>query len=90
MLDHLVPDAGEIVGSVSTIFKGSGKANLKYENCGKTGHVTVSLNGLELERIRSSHSILSFQYHTGDLLEIKELNSTIINLYYLDLMDGGK
>ena len=28
---------GIAVGSVSTIFKGSGKANFKYENCGKRG-----------------------------------------------------
>ena len=81
---------GIAVGSVSTIFKGSGKANFKYENCGKRGYVTVSLNGIELERIRSSYSTVSFQYHTGDLLEIKEVNSTIMELHYLDIMDGGK
>ena len=38
------------VGRVSAIFKGSGKANLRYANCFTTGYVTVSLNGHELDR----------------------------------------
>ena len=87
---------GYKVGSVSTIFKGSGKANLRYQNCYKTGYVTVSLNGIEIDRSSNidstlvpSKEIVTFQYEKGDLLEIKEFQMAIIKLHNLDLMDNG-
>ena len=83
---------GNPVGSVSAIFKGSGKANLRYANCYKDGYVIVSLNGIEIDRAEENigkHRV-SLRYEKGDLLEIKEVNTGIIKLYYLDLMDGGE
>ena len=87
---------GNKVGSVSTIFKGSGKANLRYQNCYKTGYVTVSLNGVEIDRTSNidstlvlSKEIVTFQYEKGDLLEIKEFLTAIIKLHNFDLIDNG-
>ena len=84
---------GFAVGSVSAIFKGSGKANLKYKNCFKSGYVSVSLNGKEIDRNPNKliyiDDVLSFRYEEADFLEIKEFRTAIIKLHYLHLADGG-
>ena len=81
----------ERVGRVSTILKGSGKINLRYGNCYEdvTGRVTVSLNGMEIDKTSLHSQWVSFQYRNGDFLEIKELKFAIIQLYQLILLDGG-
>ena len=82
---------GDAVGSVSAIFKGSGKGILSYGNCYETGYVMVSLNGVEIHRSNSnSKGQVSFQYRRGDVLKIEEHETAIIKLYSLDLQDGGK
>ena len=82
---------GGSVGSVSAIFKGSGKGNLSYGNCYETGNVIVSLNGVEIHRSKSnSKKEVSFQYKRGYVLKIEEHETAIIKLYSLDLQDGGK
>ena len=78
------------MGSVSAIFKGSGKANLKFTNCLRAdGWVTVSLNGVEIDRSEEKIEIVSFRYEKGDFLEIQEFNAASIELYFLVLLDGG-
>ena len=82
---------GDLVGSVSAIFKGSGKGVLSYGNCYKTGYVLVSLNGVEVGRSTSnSQGLLTFQYRRGDTLKVEEFDTAIIKLYSLDLQEGGK
>ena len=82
---------GKLVGSVSAIFKGSGKGTLSYGNCYKTGYVAVFLNGVEIGRSSSnSRGLVTFQYRRGDTLRIEEHDVAIIKLYSLDLEDGGK
>ena len=82
---------GDAVGSVSAIFKGSGKGTLSYGNCYETGYVMVSLNGKEIHRSTSnSKGQASFQYRRGDVLKIEEHKTAIIKLYSLDLQEGGK
>ena len=78
------------MGSVSAIFKGSGKANLKFTDCFRTGGwVTVSLNGVEIGRAEVKIETVSFRYEKGDFLEIQEFNAASIELYSLVLLDGG-
>ena len=82
---------GDLVGSVSAIFKGSGKGILSYGNCYYTGYVLVSLNGVELGRSSSnSKGVVTFQYRRGDVLKIEEYNTAIIKLYSFVLQDSGK
>lgn len=80
------------IGRVSAIFKGSGKANLRYSDCFNAGWVTVSLNGLEIDSTEIDQKrieTVTFQYEKGDFLELKEFNRAYIELYSLDLYDGG-
>ena len=86
---------GDLVGSVSATFKGSGKGVLSYGNCYKTGVVVVSLNNVEIGRssLHKTGNIkgsITFQYRRGDTLKIEEFNTGIIKLYSLDLQEGGK
>ena len=84
---------GDLVGSVSATFKGSGKGVLSYGNCYKTGFVVVSLNNVEIGRSSSNSNIkgsITFQYRRGDTLKIEEFNTGIIKLYSLDLQEGGE
>ena len=82
---------GDLVGSVSATFKGSGKGILSYGNCYYTGYVLVSLNSVELGRSSSnSQGLVTFQYRNGDVLKIEEFDTAIIKLYSLVLEDGGK
>ena len=80
---------GNRVGSISPFFKGSGKANLRFGNCHDTGYVAVLLNGAEIERATIVFRRVSFQYEVGDFLEIKEFQMANIELFSLDLFDGG-
>jgi hypothetical protein len=82
---------GNLVGSVSANFKGSGQGTLSYGNCYKTGYVMVSMNGVEIGRsTTNSQDLVKFQYRRGDVLKIEEFDTAIIKLYSLDLKDGGK
>ena len=82
---------GNLVGSVSANFKGSGRGALSYGNCYKTGYVMVSLNGVEIGRSTSnSQDSVKFQYRRGDVLKIEEHDTAIIKLFSLDLQNGGK
>ena len=81
-------------GSVSTIFNGSGKADLIFGNCGseKSGYVLASLNDEELHRHHGKNihkNIISFSYTKGDVLKIKEINNGIIKLYAIILNQGN-
>ena len=82
---------GNLVGSVSANFKGSGRGTLSYGNCYKTGYVSVSINGIEISRSTSnSQDVVNFQYRRGDILKIEEYDTAIIKLYSLELQEGGK
>ena len=82
---------GNDIGSISTIFKGSGKAILSYGNCYPEGNVLVFLNDKELDRTSSleSQKAVSFRFRKGDVLKIEE-DLAVIKLYSFVLQDCGK
>ena len=75
------------VGSISTILRGSGTANLHYGNCWNSGIVNVYLNN---EKILSSppdtNSLQTFDYQDGNELKITDEGGTgliqIINITF--------
>ena len=72
---------GSKKGSISTILRGSGTANLYFGNCWITGTVNVWLNG---NKVTSSNSdtmkLSSFDYRNGDKLEITDEDTGIIQI----------
>ena len=74
------------VGSVSTVFKGSGNATLIFGNCYKEGYVEVLLNEKQLMQAnQEKYKTLAFNYNPGDELKIREVNTAIIKLYYFGI-----
>ena len=79
------------VGSVQTMFQGTGKATLNFGNCYGSGHVIVYLNGREISRANAYQPRIDveFQYSKGDILYIVEVNTAIIKLNSLHLYRIG-
>ena len=72
---------GDPVCSLSTTLVGNGKASLDFGNCWSDGIVKVYLDGIEIGFAKPEESQLaSFSYTDGSKLEVKELNTGIIQL----------
>ena len=71
--------SGQCIGSVKTKLKNCGKARLYYGNCGKGGSVLIKLNGRQIGKVGGNRSTkVEFDFKDGDLLELSEVNSSII------------
>ena len=84
---------GNRVGSVSAIFKGSGKGTLKYGDCSDSYRETFStvwLNDVQIDETVTPDGSVHFQYNAGDFLEIKEHHDAILKIFSLDVQDGSK
>ena len=72
---------GSKKGSISTILRGSGTAQLYFGNCWNTGKVNVWLNGNKVLSSNSDTMKLSlFDYRNGDKLEITDEDTGIIQI----------
>ena len=80
--------SGHAKGSITTIFKGSGLATLKFGNCYTRGKVEVLLNGVTKgtakKRARKASDVkiesISFEFSPGDELKIMESPNGMITL----------
>ena len=82
---------GRSVGSVQTMFHGTGKAVLNFGNCYQSGRVIVYLNGREISGANKNtpRKEVEFQYSKGDILRIDEVLVAIIKLNSLELYHNG-
>ena len=72
---------GSKKGSISTVLRGSGTAQLHYGNCWNEGEVDVYLNGTKiLSSDSDSTQVNSFDYRDGEKLEITEVDTGIIQI----------
>lgn len=72
---------GSSKGSISTVLRGSGTAQLHYGNCWKEGKVDVYLNGTKiLSSDADSTQVSSFDYRDGEKLEITDVDTGIIQI----------
>ena len=72
------PGDGEISYTLTT----SGRATLSYGHSGNVGSVIVYLNDEEISSRNSrGSSDIQFDHSVGDVLRIKELQSSVINIH---------
>ena len=72
---------GSKKGSISTVLRGSGTAQLHYGNCWNDGKVDVFLNGTKIvPSDADSTQVSSFDYRDGEKLEIMEVGAGIIQI----------
>ena len=83
--------SGSYVGSISAIFKGSGRARLIYGNCWDDSEVAVYLNYKKISSAYGNETKeeISFNFIPGDTLWIVE-EGAIIKLHSLIISCGGK
>ena len=69
-------------GSISTVFKGSGKGTLIFGNCNNRGAVYVYLNRKQIGYAppNSTDIVSHFDYKSGDKLKIQDKKSAIISI----------
>ena len=71
-------------GEISYTFTTSGRGNLSYGHSGNVGSVIVSLNDEDIgSRNSRGTSDIQFDHSVGDVLRIKELQSSVINIHSL-------
>ena len=71
-------------GEISFIFSTNGKGTLTYGQSWARGSVHVYMNNQELGSTKSfTTSSISFEYSSGNVLRIKELGSSVINIHSL-------
>ena len=75
---------------ISTKFWGSGRVNLKFDNCNQQGEVTIVVDGSEIAKSKSvgGETTASFNVEEGSVLEIKADNRAIIRLIDLQIECG--
>ena len=78
-------------GVVSYTFPYPGTATLMYGQSWDTGSVHVKKNGKEIDsrRTRGSSSV-TFDFTSGDILNIVELGNSVINIHQLTLTRSGE
>ena len=85
---------GSTVGKVSTTLTGSGTAVLSYGNCYDdiSGEVKVRLNGdvIDMAPNNTPKKEVRFEFESGDVLMIEEVNYAILKLNSLNLSCSGK
>jgi hypothetical protein len=73
---------------ISFLFSDSGRGKLNYGHSWRAGTVNVYINNKEIGAIKArGSSTISFDYSSGDVLQIKELSASVINIHSLCL--GG-
>lgn len=77
---------GTPVGSISTILVGKGLARLYFGNCWNKGMVKVLLDGAEIGSAgpQEPNKMITFYYHEGSTLEIKEVDIAVIQFNKLE------
>ena len=78
-------------GMISYTFSYSGTATLEYGQSWDTGSVHIMKNDEEIDsRINRGSSSTTFDFSSGDVLQIKELGNSVINIDKLSLRKLGK
>ena len=68
-------------GTVSTVFKGYGTVQISFRNCGLSGTVSISMNGIVSATGEPGKQMLvGFDRKPGDVLEIKQHGDAIIKI----------
>ena len=77
------------VGMISFTFSASGTGTLSYGPSWDSGSVHVYMSNVELgSRSTRGTSNLNFRYSPGDVLQIKELGDSVINIHSLCVSPG--
>ena len=77
------------VGSISTTFKGSGRARLDFGNCYKNGRVKAYLDGKMIGKGAGKYTfskVVEFNFQHGSILEINEQNTATIQFNSLKII----
>ena len=79
---------GNAIGSISTIFKGRGRARLDFGNCWTTGTVKVHLDGtfIAFAPGNTPSKTVEVYFNIGSILKITEENSAIISYNSLHII----
>ena len=84
-------EGGDAVCTIHTILSGKGNVILDFGNCWKNGTVKVYLNGSEIESAKPGEfKLVSFDFDGESKLEIRELNTAIIQINEFELSDSKK
>ena len=77
---------------ISTTFWGSGRLNLKFENCNNQGEVSVLVDGTEIANSKPNgeEPKATFNVEEGTVLEVKANNHAIIRIISLKIECGKK
>ena len=76
-------------GVISYTFSASGTGTLKYGQSWHKGSVHVYMNNVELgSRSTRGSSNVMIRYSAGDVLQIKELRASVINIHSLCVSPG--
>lgn len=76
------------VGSINTILHGNGHATLEFGNCHTGGNVGVYLDGKEIAMAGpNSEQEITFVFLDGSSLELRELNTGIIQFNHIQVSD---
>ena len=77
------------VGSISTVFQGSGSGTIIFGNCyldeSPSSKTTVSLNDNLIGTATKTKVTLNFNFTKGDILEVEEINTGILGIYSFHL-----
>ena len=76
--------------TISTTFWGSGRVNLKFDNCNLEGEVKVLIDGTEIAKSKSvgGETTATFNAEEGTILEVKADSRAIIRITDLEIECG--
>ena len=79
---------GNAIGSISTIFKGRGRARLVFGNCWTTGTVKAHLDGtfIAFAPGNTPSKTVEFNFNVGSILKITEENVAIVSYNSLHIV----
>ena len=74
------------IGSISAVLQGTGKGYLGFGSCAGPGFARALLNGNVIGQTikgRNERKDVTFEYSTGDVLKIEEVETGVIKMYSL-------
>ena len=78
-------------GLISYTFSNTGTATLEYGQSWRKGYIEVKKNNVVIDsRSTRGTSTITFDYSSGDILAIEELDNSVINIHSLSFTSSSK